>query len=145
MEKKVKTLYQKLVSAWNDQDATKFASCFASDAVCIGFDGSELLGKTEIENSLSAIFGDHKTAIYYSLIRDIKMINDNVFMLRANVGMVQPGKSSIEPSKNAIQIMIGRWNNESGEIMLFQNTPAQFHGRPELSEKLTQELNALVK
>jgi hypothetical protein len=29
-------------------------------------------------------------------------------------------------------------------IELFQNTPAQFHGRPELSEALTEELRQLL-
>jgi hypothetical protein len=125
------------------KEGTFALSKYCSSSACTKTSGDKrLLYSAFLHFSLR---GDHKTAIYYSLIRDIKMINDNVFMLRANVGMVQPGKSSIEPSKNAIQIMIGRWNNESGEIMLFQNTPAQFHGRPELSEKLTQELNALVK
>ena len=33
----------------------------------------------------------------------------------------------------------GRWR-----IILFQNTPAQFHGRPELAQQLTDELRELL-
>nr|WP_263596933.1 hypothetical protein [Metabacillus idriensis] len=29
-------------------------------------------------------------------------------------------------------------------IQLFQNTPAKFHGRPELNEQMTKELNQLL-
>ena len=46
--------------------------------------------------------------------------------------------------------LITDWNTRSGEafaaqagewrISLFQNTPAQFHGRPDLVERLTREL-----
>jgi hypothetical protein len=31
-----------------------------------------------------------------------------------------------------------------GRIVLFQNTPAQFHGRPELVEEMTRELQAVA-
>jgi hypothetical protein len=34
----------------------------------------------------------------------------------------------------------GKW-----EIALFQNTPAVFHERPELSKKLTDELRAVLR
>lgn len=34
----------------------------------------------------------------------------------------------------------GNWR-----IQLFQNTPAQFHGRPELVEQMTEELSAILK
>jgi hypothetical protein len=33
----------------------------------------------------------------------------------------------------------GRWL-----IALFQNTPAQFHGRPELAQQLTEDLRQLL-
>jgi hypothetical protein len=29
-------------------------------------------------------------------------------------------------------------------VILFQNTPAQFHGRPDLAEQLTAELRQLL-
>jgi hypothetical protein len=34
----------------------------------------------------------------------------------------------------------GQWR-----VALYQNTPAAFHGRPDLSEALTAELRALIK
>ncbi len=33
----------------------------------------------------------------------------------------------------------GKWR-----ILLFQNTPAQFHGRPELVQQMTEELRRLL-
>jgi len=35
--------------------------------------------------------------------------------------------------------------NDVWKIALFQNTPAQFHGRPEMVERLTKELNEQIK
>jgi hypothetical protein len=58
--------------------------------------------------------------------------------------MVPPGEEKIKPERNAVQSLIAVKENESWKIALFQNTPAQYHGSPEVSQALTNELNALV-
>jgi uncharacterized protein (TIGR02246 family) len=125
-------------------NAKAFAGLFVPDAICIGFDGSQLIGRQEIESTLTQIFKDHSTACYRYIIREVKPVAENVYLLRSNVGMVPPGKTDIDPSKNAVQCMIVRSQNSKLEIMHFQNTPAQFHGRPELTEALNKELRALI-
>jgi hypothetical protein len=40
------------------------------------------------------------------------------------------------------QELLYAWNNRSAAAM-FQNTPAAFHGRPELAEKMTGELRQI--
>jgi len=54
--------------------------------------------------------------------------------------MVPPGKSDINPETNAIQSLIAVRSGDGWQIALFQNTPAQFHGRPEQAKALTEEL-----
>jgi len=145
VENEIGTLYQRLITAWNDRSAAAFADCFAQDAICIGFDGSQMSGKAEIESSLAGIFKDHSTATYVALVRSIKELAGGVYLLHAHVGMLLPGKSVVEPSRNAIQLLIAQSVGEKTQILSFQNTPAQFHGRPELANKLTDELNKIVK
>lgn len=43
--------------------------------------------------------------------------------------------------------MLAGWNGRDAAAIaaLFQNTPAQFHGRPELAQQLTAELQQLLK
>jgi len=144
-ENEIRTLYQRLITAWNDRSAVAFAACFTQDATCIGFDGSQMSGKAEIESNLAAIFKDHPTAAYVAIVRAIKEITDGVYLLHANVGMLPPGKSTVEPSRNAIQILIAQSTGGKAQICSFQNTPAQFHGRPELANRLTGELNDVAK
>jgi uncharacterized protein (TIGR02246 family) len=139
------TLYRQLIDAWNDQNAAAFANTFTPDAICIGFDGSQLIGKDQIQFSLTEIFGNHPTASYYTLIREIREISSGVILLHANVGMVPPGKSDIDPAKNAIQCMVACFRDAQWKIVLFQNTPAQFHLRPELTERLNEELRGVLK
>ena len=45
---------------------------------------------------------------------------------------------------NAIQSLVAVKQGTDWKIALFQNTPAQFHGRPEVAEALTEELRALL-
>ncbi|MEJ1237356.1 SgcJ/EcaC family oxidoreductase [Chryseolinea sp. T2] len=140
----IRQLYQRLIEAWNKRDASAFSECFADDSICIGFDGSEMAGKATILKQLSQIFNDHKTATYVTIVRDVKMLTDDVFLLHAQVGMIQPGKSTIEPSMNAIQLMVAADHQGVAKISSFQNTPAQYHGRPEMQKQLTEELQKVA-
>ena len=64
--------------------------------------------------------------------------------MRAIVGMILPGKKELNSATNAIQSLIAIKQNDLWKISLFQNTPAQFHGRPELVDAMTQELSKLL-
>jgi len=133
----ISELYDRLIQGWNEHSAKAFAEPFAYDGVVIGFDGSELRGRNAIEEEMSRIFEDHETAPYVTKVHDTRSLAEGVDVLRAIAGMIPPGKSELEPARNAHQTVVVA----EGEIVLFQNTPAQFHGRPELVEQMTEELN----
>ncbi len=46
----------------------------------------------------------------------------------------------LEPSLNAWHTLVATKRGGELKIVLFQNTPAQFHGRPELVQQMTEEL-----
>ncbi len=143
-ETNVFALYRDLLDAWNKRNAHDYAALFTDDANVIGFDGSQMDGRVQIETELSRIFKDHVTSAYVGKVREVRLLAPNVALLRAVVGMVPPGKSEINPATNAIQSLVATKQNDNWRIVLFQNTPAQFHGRPELAEALTAELQELV-
>ena len=143
-EREVQSLFRALLNCWNDRDADAFAGLFAADGNVVGFDGSPLNGRAEIAAALRQIFADHQTAAYVAKIREVRFLAGGAAVLRAVAGMVPPGQSDINPAVNAVQTLIavndaGRWR-----IAVFQNTPAQFHGRPELVQDLTAELRQLL-
>jgi len=140
----VENLYEQLIDAWNDRNAPSFGALFDDDGICIGYDGSEMFGQPAISNTLAAIFKDHVTAKYVTIIRETKKLDDNVQLLRAHVGMIPPDKTIVDGSKNAIQVVVARIHKGAGRIILFQNTPAQYHGRPEMVENLTHELQQVA-
>jgi len=143
-EVEVRTLYAILLNSWNKRNATDFAALFEENGNQIGFDGSQVNGRVEIESHLSGIFADHMTSAYIGNVREVRFLSPAVAILRAVVGMVPHGKTDINPATNAIQSLVAVKRNGQWRIALFQNTPAQFHGSPDLVEQLTEELRKLL-
>ena len=60
------------------------------------------------------------------------------------VGMHPPEQTELHPAVNAIQSLTAVKRNGPWRIAFFQNTPAEFHGRPHLSHALTEELRQVL-
>jgi uncharacterized protein (TIGR02246 family) len=140
----IHALYRALLDGWNRRNAHDFAAVFAEDANVVGFDGSQMDGRAQIQSQVARIFADHVSAQYIANIREVRFLMPDVAILRAVVGMVPPGQSDINPAVNAIQSLVAVKHAGTWRIALFQNTPAQFHGRPDLAQQLTDELRALL-
>jgi uncharacterized protein (TIGR02246 family) len=141
----VNALYQKLINAWNNRDAQGMADQYTEQGVQIGFDGSKVIGREEIFSHLHPIFEHHPTAPYITKVKEIRPLGTDAAILYAIAGMIPPGKTDIEPAVNAHQTLVAVKKDNDWRIELFQNTPAQFHGRPELVEQMTEELRRLIK
>lgn len=141
----IENLYQKLIVAWNTRDAQVMADQFAEHGVQIGFDGSKVIGQKEILSHLKPIFEQHPTAPFVTKVKDIRLLGTDVAILHAIAGMIPPGKTDIEPKVNALQTLVAVKKDDDWRVELFQNTPAQFHGRPELVEEMTKELQQLLR
>jgi uncharacterized protein (TIGR02246 family) len=137
-------LYDELIKAWNDHDGTAMAAPFAEDGVVIGFDGSQHSGKANIASQMAAIFADHETGRYVVNVRQVRPVGSQAAVLHAIAGLVPPGQTQIRAEANAHQTLVAEERNGRWHIVLFQNTPAQFHGRPHLVEQMTRELQAIA-
>jgi uncharacterized protein (TIGR02246 family) len=142
IEDHVGALHRALLEAWNRRGASAMAALCTDDCVIIGFDGSQMNGRREIETALRRIFADHPTAAYVSAVRGVRWIGEGVAVLVAVAGMVPPGKNRIMPERNAVQSMVAVQRDDRWKVALFQNTPAAYDGRAEMRDKLTRELNA---
>ena len=139
-EDQIKNLYHSLLESWNQNDASAFASLFTATGLAIGFDGSQMNGREQVEKELVQIFSNHQVSSYVSIIREVRKLSDTVYLLWAVAGMVPPGQREVNSKVNAIHTLIAQKEGDQFKIALFQNTPAAFHGRPELSMELTREL-----
>lgn len=140
----IKDLYQKLIQAWNNRNAQEMADQFTTQGELIGFDGSQVIGRDNIFAHVQPIFADHPTPPFTSVVKDIRQLSTEVVRLRAIVGMLPTGKMELDPQLNAHQTLIAVKENNVWRVELFQNTPAQFHGRPDLVEQMTKELRQAI-
>ncbi len=143
-ETEVRALYQQLLEGWNKRSADAMTEPFAEDGEIIGFDGSQFVGRADITLHLRQIFADHLTPAYVGKVKGVRLLGSEVAILRAVAGMVPSGQSELEPNLNAHHTIVAVKREGKWCIALFQNTPAQFHGRPELVQKLTEELRELL-
>jgi uncharacterized protein (TIGR02246 family) len=141
----VRRLYEQILIAWNQRDATAMAACFEEDGNLVGYDGSQADSRASIEDHLRPIFADHPTAAYVAKVREIRMLSSNVGILRAVVGMIPPSLDDINPAGNTIQTLVAVQNADGWQATLFQSTPAAWHGRPQDSEALTEELRDVMR
>lgn len=141
-EVEVDALYHHLLRAWDQRQAADFAALFVEAGQVVGFDGSVMDGREAIEAELTQVFGDHPTPPFIAKVRKTSFPALATAVLSAVAGMVPPGRNELEPKLNAVQTLVAVKDAGQWRIALFQNTPAAFHGRPELAEQLTAELRA---
>jgi uncharacterized protein (TIGR02246 family) len=135
----VQRLYEELLTAWNDRDARRYAALFTEDGCLVGFDGSQVDG-SEVEGHLTPIFADHPTASYVWRVQEVRSLGADAALLRARVGMVPPGQADVNPAVNAVQSLVAVRRDGVWRVALFHNTPAQYHGRPDLADAHTAQM-----
>jgi len=141
-EQAVRGLYRRLLDGWNARDGAAMAAPFADDGEVIGFDGSQMSGRAEIGATMAAIFADHLTPEYIAIVRSMRFPIPDAAILRADTGLLPRGASDLNPNLNARHTLVAVRRDGAWRIALFQNTPAQLHGRPDLAAQLTDELRA---
>jgi len=140
MDDDVREIYRRLIDGWNRHDAAAMAERLAEDALVVGFDGSQMVGRAQFEQELTRIFADHRTAAYVTKVRSVRMLGADAAVLHAVAGMVPPDGNEIMPDRKAVQTVVAAREDGTWWVTLFQSTPARFDGRPDLSAALTAEL-----
>jgi uncharacterized protein (TIGR02246 family) len=138
----VRAIYAGVLDAWNRRNAEEMAAPFAETCLLIGFDGSVMHSRAEIAGAMATIFADHATGAYVGKVRSAQLLAPGIVLLLAATGVVPVGSADLNPSLNAWQTIVAQQQGDGWRIVQMQTTPAQFHGRPELVEQLTEELRA---
>lgn len=144
-EAAIRNLYQQLVDGWNAASGDAFAAPFEEDGVLVGFDGTHFKGRQEI-----VLFHQHlfdmflKGSRLVGKVRSVRFLTPDVAVMHTVGGTVMAGQSDLEPERNSVQTLIAVKRNGKWSLAAFQNTRETYMGRPEESQKLTEELRALL-
>ena len=138
-------LYRDLLDAWNRRDAAGMAALFTHDGSLVGFDGSQIDGGPKaVESHLTPIFSSHATPAYVGKLREVRELAPGVALVRAVTGMIPEGRRELNAALNTIHTLVAVEAGGTWRAAMFQSTPAAFHGRPDLSHALTEELRTLL-
>ncbi len=142
---RLRDLYRTLLDSWNRRDAHAFAVLFEVKGQVISFDGRHINGRTAIQAELNRIFTEHVPAMYVARVREVRFPSPDLAILWAVAGMLPRGQNELDPAAHTIQTVVAVQRKEEWQIALFQHTPAQFRGRPDLVQQMTEELNEALQ
>ena len=144
-EAAIRTLYQQVMDGWNRGNGDAFAAPFADDADFVAFDGSYFTGRREIAAFHQLLFDQflHGTSLV-GKVRSARFLTPDVAVMHAVGGTVMPGQSDLEPERNSVQTLVATKREGAWQLAAFQNSRAQYLGRPELVRALTEELRQLL-
>jgi uncharacterized protein (TIGR02246 family) len=77
-------------------------------------------------------------------IRSIRFLTPDIAIVVAVSGTVMAGQSDIDLERNSVHMLVAIKQNDKWRFTAFQNSRAQFIGRPEESQALTGELRQLL-
>ena len=140
-EAAIRSLYERMMDGWNKGSGNDFAAPFTDDADFVGFDGTHLKGRQEIALFHQQLFDKFiKGSRLVGKIRSIRFLTHYIIVMVAVGGTVMAGKSDIEPERNSVHTLVAIKHDGKWHFTAFQNSRAQFIGRPEESQALTEEL-----
>jgi uncharacterized protein (TIGR02246 family) len=141
-ETEIRSLYFEMIDGWNRGDGEIFASPFAEDGDLVGFDGTHLKGRQQIASFHKQLLETFvKGSRLVGKIRDVRFLPPNVAIMHAVGGTIMKGQTDLEPERNSIHtLVLKRGNDDRWRVAAFQNTRAQYIGRPEMTNELTREL-----
>jgi uncharacterized protein (TIGR02246 family) len=144
-EAAIRALYQQLMDGWNAANGGAFASPFEEDADLVGFDGTSIKGRHEIALFHQRLFDMFlKGSRLVGKVRSLRFATPDVAVMHTVGGTVMAGQTDLDPERNSTQTLVAVKRNGKWILAAFQNTRATYNGRPEESQKLTEELRSLL-
>lgn len=145
-ETSIPALYQQLMDGWNEGSGEAFAAPFAEDGDLVGFDGTLLNGRQEIISFHQQLFYKYvKGTRLVGKVRSVRFLTPHVAIMHAVGGTIMAGQTDIDPERNSVHTLVAeRGGQGEWRLTAFQNTRAQYLGRPEQSLALTEELRKLL-
>lgn len=140
-EAAIRSLYERMMDGWNEGSGNDFAAPFTDDADFVGFDGTHMKGHQQIASFHHMLFGKFlRGSRLIGKIRSIRFVTVDVAIITAVGGTIMGGQSDIDPERNSIHTLVAVKLDCEWQLTAFQNTRAQFLGRPEKALSLTEEL-----
>lgn len=141
----IRNLYQEMIDGWNAGSGDAFAAPFEEDGDQVAFDGTHFKGRQEIASFHQHLFDMFlRGSRLVGKVRSVRFLTSEVAVMHAVGGTVMAGQTDLDPERNSFQTLVAVKRDEKWRLAAFQNTRGTYISRPEESQKLTEELRALL-
>jgi uncharacterized protein (TIGR02246 family) len=105
-----------------------------------------LKGQKEIVSFHQQLFNSYvKGSRLVGKVKKVRFLTSDVALMHVIGGTIMAGQTDIDPERNSIQTIVAMKDNKGKwRLAAFQNTRAQYFGRPEQAQALTEELRSLI-
>jgi uncharacterized protein (TIGR02246 family) len=118
-EAAIRTIPRRMIEAWNRGDAAAFAAPFTDTADFIAFDGTHLVGRSEIAAFHEALFAaELKGTRLEGEAVFVRLLTSDLAVLHARAGTILAGEELAIPSRESMQLFVvtrhgGEWLAEA--------------------------------
>ena len=144
-EAAVRGLVQQLMDGWNQGSGAGFAAPFAEDGDQVAFDGTRLSGRQHIADFHQMLFDRFlRGTRLIGKVTDIRFLTPDVALAHGIGGTVMPGEADLAPDRNSVQTLIAIKRDGEWRLARLHNSRADFMGRPEAVQAMTDALRQLL-
>lgn len=144
-EAAVRALLPQLIDGWNQGSGEGFAAPFTADGQQIAFDGTHFHSRNEIAQFHQHLFNRFLQGTrLVGKITDMTMLGPDVILAHGIGGTVMPGERDLAPDRNSVQTLVAVRRDGEWRLAALHNSRAEFMGRPEAAQALTEELRTLL-
>ena len=145
-EEAIRALFFQMMDGWNKGSGEAFSAPFEEDGEQVGFDGTHLKGRQHIASFHQQLFDTFvKGSRLVGKVRSLRFLTPDVAIMHTIGGTIMAGQTDVEPERNSVQVFTAKKDDRGNwRIAAFANIRAQYIGRPEQSQELTEELRSLI-
>jgi uncharacterized protein (TIGR02246 family) len=122
-ESAVRSLYEELISGWNQGSGQRFAAVFTADGDLVAFDGTHLHGRQVIEEFQQMLLDKWlKGSRLTGGVTEVRFFGPDTAVMHALGGTIKRGKSRPSRARESIQTLVAHRTGEGWRLAAFQNT-----------------------
>ena len=126
----VRALHERLMDGWNAGSAADFAAAWTESGSLVGFDGTHLRGRAEIERFHEPLFRTYlRGTRLVGDVQSVRWLAPGVALMHTTGGTIPRGKSRPSRERDSLQTLVAVEEDGQWRLAAFQNTRVRPIGR----------------
>ncbi|GIF11890.1 SgcJ/EcaC family oxidoreductase [Actinoplanes teichomyceticus] len=103
----VRTLFERLMQAWTDNDAVAYADCFTEDSDYVSYDGTRAVGRGPMQEAHDRLFrGVLAGSALVGGIESIRHVSPDVAIIHGTASVLMPWRSTLPRRRLSRQTLV---------------------------------------